>query len=301
MAITQLERASIGRPITRGGVSLFPIYFHGDAGIDIAARPSDVQITEQGSAEVPTITVTNPGRRPTLLVEGETVTGGQQNRVLNVSVLVPAGATINVPVSCVEAGRWEGGRSRFERGRTFAPRRVRRVKNATVSESIRRGDSKRSDQGAVWGTIDFELNRLNVQSSTRALHASEMLLDADNRVGEAVQQLVEAGPLPGQCGIVIGHGKRIVSAEVFATPELLAANWEALIRAAMLDVPAGIEGRPSVSRALRFVNRLATASGTRSAGVGLGEELHVRTSRLVGQALTLDGVVVHASAFALAA
>lgn len=301
MAITQLERASVGRPITRGGVSLFPIYIHGGAGIDIAARPEDIQITEQGSAEVPTITVTNPGTRPTLLVEGETVTGGQQNRVLNVSVLVPGGATINVPVSCVEAGRWEGGRSQFQRGRTFAPRRVRRVKTATVNESIRLDDSKFSDQGAVWGTIDYELDRLNIHSDTRALHASEILIEADVRLGEAVQQLIEVGPLPGQCGIVIGHGKRIVSVEVFATPELLAANWEALVRAAVLDAPQRVEGRPSATRALRFVNRLATAEGTRSPGVGLGEEFHMRTNRLVGQALTLNGVVVHASAFALAA
>lgn len=301
MAIEQLERASIGRPLTRGGVSFFPIYLHGGSEIEIAPRPADVQITEQGHAEVPTITVTNPGRLPTLLVEGETVTGGQQNRVLNVSVLVPGGATINVPVSCVEAGRWEGGRSRFERGQTFAPRRVRRVKNATVSESIRREDRKYSDQGAVWGTIDFELDRLNVHSSTRALHASEMTFEADHRLADAVEELTELGPLPGQCGIVIGHGRRIVSVEVFATPELLAANWSALVRAAMLDLPGHIEGRPSVSRALRFVNKLATAQGTASAGVGLGEELHVRTSRLVGQALTLDGVIVHASAFALAA
>ena len=301
MAITQLERASVGRPITRGGVSLFPIYVHGGAGIDIAARPEDVEITEQGSAEVPTITVTNPGNRPTLLVEGETVTGGQQNRVLNVSVLVPGGATIDVPVSCVEAGRWEGGRSQFQRGRTFAPRRVRRVKTASVNESIRLDDSKFSDQGAVWGTIDYELNRLNIHSDTSALHASEILLEADIHLGEAVHQLVETGPLPGQCGIVIGHGKRIVSVEVFATPELLEANWEALVRAAMLDVPNHVEGRPSVSRALRFVNRLATAHATHSPGVGLGEGLHIRTNRLVGQALTLNGVVVHASAFALAA
>ena len=126
-------------------------------------------------------------------------------------------------------------------------------------------------------------------------------IEADIHLGEAVHQLVEAGPLPGQCGIVIGHGKRIVSAEVFASPELLEANWEALVRAALLDVPSHIEGRPSVSRALRFVNRLATASANRSPGVGLGEELHVRTTRLVGQALTLNGAVVHASAFALAA
>ena len=300
MAIEQLERASVGRPITRGGVSLFPIYIHGGGGIDIGARPADVQITEQGSAEVPTITVTNSGQRPALLVEGETVTGGQQNRVLNVSVLVPGGATINVPVSCVEAGRWNG-RSAFERGRTFAPRRVRRVKNMTVSDSVRRGGTKSSDQGAVWNSIDYELDRLKVDSSTRAMQASELLFEADNSLANAAQELAGIGPLPGQCGIVLGHGKRIVAAEIFATPELLAANWEALIRAALLDAPERIEGSPSVSRALRFVTRIGTARGTSSPGVGLGEELHLETTRMVGQALVLDGAVVHASAFALAA
>ena len=300
MAIEQLERASVGRPITRGGVSLFPIYIHGGGGIDIGARPADVQITEQGSAEVPTITVTNSGQRPALLVEGETVTGGQQNRVLNVSVLVPGGATINVPVSCVEAGRWNG-RSAFERGRTFAPRRVRRVKNMTVSDSVRRGGTKYSDQGAVWNSIDYELDRLKVDSSTRAIHASELLFEADNQLANAAQELAGIGPLPGQCGIVLGHGRRIVAAEIFATPELLAANWEALIRAALLDAPERIEGRPSVSRALRFVTRIGTARGTSSPGVGLGEELHLETTKMVGQALVLDGAVVHASAFALAA
>jgi hypothetical protein len=220
--------------------------------------------------------------------------------VLNVSVLVPGGATINVPVSCVEAGRWNG-RSAFERGRTFAPRRVRRVKNMTVSDSVRRGGTKSSDQGAVWNSIDYELDRLKVDSSTRAIHASELLFEADNSLANAAQELAGIGPLPGQCGIVLGHGKRIVAAEIFATPELLAANWEALIRAALLDAPERIEGSPSVSRALRFVTRIGTARGTSSPGVGLGEELHLETTRMVGQALVLDGAVVHASAFALAA
>lgn len=300
MAITQLERASIGRPITRGGVSLFPVYVHGGVGLDIAARPDDVVLSEQPSAEVPTIVVTNPGPRPTLLVEGETVTGGQQNRVLNVSVLVPAATTLEVPVSCVEAGRWNG-RSAFERGRTYAPRRVRRAKNASIVDSVRRSSAKFSDQGAVWATIDHELDRMQVPSDTRAWHAAEALLEVDDTRSKALDELVGVGPLPGQCGIVLAHGSRIVAAEIFATPELLGANWTGLVRAALLDTPSFIEGRPSVSRALRFVNRLATARGTRSKGVGLGDELHVRTSRLVGQALTVDGAVVHASAFALAA
>ena len=73
------------------------------------------------------------------------------------------------------------------------------------------------------------------------------------------------------------------------------------IRAALLDAPERIEGSPSVSRALRFVTRIGTARGTSSPGVGLGEELHLETTKMVGQALVLDGAVVHASAFALAA
>jgi hypothetical protein len=299
MTIKQLEQASIGRPLTRGGVSLFPIYIHGTGGLDIAARPADLTISEQASAEVPTITVSNPGGRATLLVEGETVTGGQQNRVLNVSVLVPAASTIEVPVSCVEAGRWSG-RPDFERGRTFAPRRVRRVKNATVAQSVHASGTKYSDQGAVWSAIDVELVTLAVDSRTRAFHDAEIALERDDRAA-ILAELVEAGPLPGQCGIVFGHGGRIVSAEVFATHELLVANWEGLVRAALLDSPVAVEGRPSVSRALRFMNRLATSAATRSPGVGLGEETHIRTSRLVGQALLFDGSLVHASAFALAA
>jgi len=299
MAIEQLERASIGRPLTRGGVSLFPVYIHGTDGLDIAARPADLTISEQPSAEVPTITVTNPGRRPTLLVEGETVTGGQQNRVLNVSVLVPAASTIEVPVSCVEAGRWNG-RAAFERGRTFAPRRVRRVKTASVAASVRSSGGHHSDQGAVWQEIDRELDLLAVPSATRAFHDAEVALERDGRA-EVLSELTQAGPLPGQCGVVFGHGGRVVAAEIFATSELLAANWEGLVRAALLDSPVVVEGRPSVSRALRFVNRLATGSATRAPGVGLGEEAHIRTSRLVGQALLFEGGLVHASAFALAA
>jgi hypothetical protein len=41
---------------------------------------------------------------------GEEVLGAQQNRTFDVSVLVAATSALRVPVSCVEAGRWDGGR-----------------------------------------------------------------------------------------------------------------------------------------------------------------------------------------------
>ena len=52
---------------------------------------------------------------------------------------------------------------------------------------------------------------------------------------------------------------------------------------------------------MRFLARLGTGRAVVADGVGLGRERHVRTTRLVGQVLTLDDAVVHASAFALAA
>lgn len=304
MTIAQLDHAAIGRPITRAGVSLFPIHLptsvdHDPTGA-IADRTDDVVISEQASAEVPSIRVTNPGLRPVLLVEGETITGGQQNRTLNVSVLVPAATTIDVPVSCVEAGRWSGERA-FTRGRSFASRRVRRVKTASVRSNLQRGHTKFSDQGAVWSTIDAELHRVQMHNPTSSLLASEALLEQDQRLREATAELIARGPLPGQCGVVLSHGSRIVAVELFANPRLLAANWEPLVRAALLDAPIEVRGRPSAGRALDFLHRMATAASTDAPGVGLGRESHVRTDRLVGQALLLDGFVVHASAFALAA
>lgn len=300
MAIEQLERAALGRPLTRAGVSLFPVYLPGVEPIDIAPS-TDVIISELEHADVPTLTVSNPGKRPVLLVEGETVVGGQQNRTLNVSVLVAAGATIQVPVSCVEAGRWNG-RAEFDRGRTFATRRVRRVKQATVARSVEAFGSKSTNQGEVWAAIDGELDRLDAHSPSAALHAAEAVVDdRHNELGRAVEELTALGPLPAQCGIVIAHGRRVVSAEVLATQELLRANWEPMVRAALLDTPSQAKGRPSATRALRFLNRLAVGKAVEAEGVGLGREVHVRRSQLVGQALLLGDRLLHASAFTLAA
>ena len=57
----------------------------------------------------------------------------------------------------------------------------------------------------------------------------------------------------------------------------------------------------SASQALRFVRRLMRADGRTSPGLGIGYEHHIRTDRLVAQAVLLDDSLIHASAFALAA
>ena len=299
--------ASVGTPIIRGGIGLFPLYLHGPVGhgpvstvASVLTGPATgVSIAEQADAEVPTIVAENPNAQPVLLVDGQIVEGGRQTRALNVSVLLEGRSRMAIPVSCVEAGRWHGGMD-FRHSGQIVNRRVRRTKHLGVGENVRLHGVKSSDQGAVWSAISHELAALGVRSQSGAFTAAADRLDRDS-LGEVVREIQQKGPLPGQCGVVVAHGRRIVSMEVFATPAMLAAHWNGIVQAVFLDTPNSVDGNPSATKALRFVRHMAKGDARTAPGVGLGTEHHVRTRYVAGQALVHDGMVVHASAFALAA
>ncbi|MBU6216643.1 MAG: hypothetical protein KGR17_08560 [Acidobacteria bacterium] len=299
--IDLLSRISLGRGITRGGVTLIPIFLPGlDAPRVLTGDGAALEVAEIESASVPTIRVTNPGADPVLLVEGETIRGGLQQRTFNVSVVVPPGSTLEVPVSCVEAGRWSGGRE-FRKGRSFAPRGVRRNKQRGVRDHVERFGAKHSDQSAVWAGVDETLHACFLESPTRNVADADQVLERDDHRRRALEDLTRRGPLPGQCGVVVCHGKQVVAVELFGSPELLRAQWTPLVRGILLDAPDEVTGRPSLDRALRFLERVQRAERTVAPGVGLGEEHHLQSRRVQGQILTWDSNVLHASAFALAA
>ncbi|MEZ5311056.1 MAG: DUF6569 family protein [Microthrixaceae bacterium] len=293
-----LERAAVGAPISRSGISLFPLYVIQPFTPAIATGIADaIRIDENDQQMVSTIKVTSLIDKPFLLVEGETFKGGLQQRTLNVSVLVPPRVELDIPVSCVEAGRWSGDRS-FDGVSGQVSRRVRRAKAEGVAQNVRLADHKASDQHAVWESVDGELCRLAAPSPTRNYADAEMLFDQRDDLADSVGELTELGPLPGMCGVVVGHGRRIVSAEVFADAELFAAKWDQIVRSIILDAPDDVVGRPSPTAALRFVQRLARAKPLTSSGVGLGFEGHIQSPNLVGQTLVWDELLVHAVGFA---
>jgi len=294
--IPNLERAAVGRPITRLGISLFPVYLLGNDLPEIATGPnSGLVIEELQASRVPSLEVANPTNRPILIPEGEQLISGLQDRVLNTSVLVAPSTHLDIPVSCLEQGRW-GDLRAFGRGRAFAPRRTRRAKNASVADSVRREGSRRSDQAAVWNAVDEELAHLGVHSGTRAVRDAEQFLRRDRQRAHAIRSLARRGPLPGQCGVVVAHGRRVVTIEVFGNHDLLLPHWEGLVRSHLMERPTA-NGRPSASLVLHRIRRFAGAAKLVNRGVGLGTEVHVNDRRTVGQALTHRGAIVHASAF----
>ncbi len=96
--------------------------------LDEALTSQTLEITEiSETGSVPEFRVVNKGDTMVFLMAGEHLVGAKQNRVLNVSIMVPAHAELRVPVSCVGAGRW-GYRSRkFRSGGSSSHGKLRRL------------------------------------------------------------------------------------------------------------------------------------------------------------------------------
>ena len=114
----------VDAPLQCGPVSVFPLRaeFHSQLSYvlsDEALAQGSVQVTEiSEGGSVPELLVQNSGEYPVLFIEGEELIGARQNRVLNTSVLIGAGTTIRIPVSCVEQGRWSYRSRKFGSGGT---------------------------------------------------------------------------------------------------------------------------------------------------------------------------------------
>ena len=295
--IPNLDTAAIGNPVTRLGVSFFPVYLMtGDLPEISTGEDSGLVIDELDDAAVPTLVANNPTDKPILIVEGQHFLGGKQNRAINATVLVPAKTKLEIPVSCLEQGRW-GRAEEYRQAASFTPRKVRRRKEEAVNYTMRVSGSRRGDQGAVWSEVDNVLRDARTPSQTLAAADIDNVYRRERPRADAVADLAGLGPLPRQCGIAVAHGSWVVAIELFGAPDLLAAHWSALIRSHMLE-NAKVSGHPSPTRVLSVMKRFGSLKSQNAQGVGLGTERRVQDRRIVGQALTLDGLIVHASVFA---
>ena len=126
-------------PIRHGSLTVFPVvasrsYATGDfLTLDEGLRSGDVVVTEYGNvsglirrrpapavqvqaqrAEVNRLVLINNSKRPLLLLAGEIVTGGKQDRVIGKDRIVPPESDpVDLGVFCVEPGRWVASSEHF--------------------------------------------------------------------------------------------------------------------------------------------------------------------------------------------
>ena len=247
---------------------------------------------------MPELKVTNSLDRPVLLLDGEELVGAKQNRVFNLTILVPAETELLVPVSCVEAGRWQRSSREFKRaGRAqYAAGRAERVEQ--VSESPNRVGMRYSAQSEVWQDIAAKGRRMGVDSATGAMS------DIYQRFEGTVDEYVKGLPAKEhQVGAVFAIAGEVVGLDLFDADSTFQALAESLVRGNALDAleSPGSEGTATADAAAAFLKAVGTAPSASFKAVGLGDDLRLRDAAVSGAALSVNGKIVHLCAYPAAA
>src|SRR5690606_8365859 len=143
-------------------------------------------------------------------VDGDELLGAMQNRIVNLSILVPASATLLIPVSCVEAGRWAPHSHEFTESPHTVFARARASKLAAVSDSLASHGQRHAERGAVWAAIDRKASAMGV--SPNAAGMSDIFVQHSHRIEEFVDA---SAPAQGQVGAVFVMGGRVVGLDLF--------------------------------------------------------------------------------------
>lgn len=264
-------------PISHGDLTIFPVVStktHDTSQfitLDEGIRSGEVVVTEVGnlhssmrrrppyeqrpyySAEVNRLVLVNNSKHPLILLAGEVVTGGKQDRVVGKDRIVPAESDpVDLSVFCVEHGRWTETSTNFGtkgsimlqpsvRMKAMADQDQQKVWDA-VGQSRTAMASKAaaappvsggSSGGVGGGTYAYQMNELN---STTSYAKARDLGVVKQQVDEIVQPMQKSyesviKQLRNQnaVGVVVAVKGRIVWADMFASGALLDKYWPKLL------------------------------------------------------------------------
>ena len=282
-------------PIRSGNLTVFPVVANKsfDTGefitLDEGLRAGDVVVTEAGQArglirrhpgrpdvihpvggaEVNRLVLVNNSKRPLLLLAGEIVTGGKQDRVIAKDRIVPAESDpIDLGVFCVEPGRWvaANGKDEFSSGRVngavFASPGVRGSAMAAKNQQQvwdNVGKSKQAMAMAVPAPAAAEVN--STTSYARVMDNKEVQKQVDS-VAEPVQRNYESVIRQlrekNAVGVVVAVNGEVVWADIFASTQLLPKYWPKLVRSYATEavITRAKGGEVSVKQAQKFLDDL---------------------------------------------
>lgn len=280
--VTPSSGFKVLEPIRHGNLSVFPVvtgksYATGDfLTLDEGLRSGEVVVTEAGNlrglirghvrpavqhdgAQVNRLVLVNNSKRPLLLLAGEVVAGGKQDRVIGKDRIVPAESDpVDLSVFCVEPGRWVATSEQFGASGsvyggvvangTAAPAPATMM----VQPSVRAKAMGDKDQNQVWAEVrkqqdamtrTVEVTAAATPIETEALRSTSSYARVMENKG--VRQQVDAMAAPIEhdyqsvikqlhdrhaVGVVVAVNGRIIWADIFASSELLEKYWPKLVR-----------------------------------------------------------------------
>jgi hypothetical protein len=208
------------RPIRDGRLTIIPIVatrpFADVHYVTLDAAMAGGQVTvrelpgdESLSFVVDTLRLQNRSPHPLVVLGGELVIDGMQDRVIARDRVIPGGATVEVAVRCVEEDRDYGERM-FHPGYALAELPLRQ---AVVHES----------QDDVWAQVGVINRRLHLHPGTKTYRlaaAEQSRGDAATRREHIVAQLAALEEHDSIIGFAVAIDSELVALDQLATPEL---------------------------------------------------------------------------------
>jgi hypothetical protein len=239
---------------------------------------------------VNTLVLVNHSDKPLLLLAGEIVTGGKQDRVIAKDRIVPAGGEpIDLGVFCIEPGRWT------ESSATFGAAAKGSAHSFMVQPTVRQKAMVAKDQQQVWDSVRGSIAQLDVAAAPSASTASMggysgygggTTSYAKTMQDSAVSEKVDEAAAPVMksrdqvlaklreehaIGVVVAVRGEIVWADLFADSDLLGRYWTKLVRSYAAESLTTGETReaPTVADAQRFLNAPSGGTETSEGDVGV--------------------------------
>jgi hypothetical protein len=244
------------------------------------------EISEGGS--VPELYLENRSDLPVFLCEGEILVGAKQNRTLDVSMLLAAGESTVIPVSCVEQGRWRHVSNTFSSSDDIAHPKLRSSKLTNLRSHLK--------QSSVWEEVSEQNTSHGTHSHTGSL--SDVFAAKEEALRNFAKRLtppVEAN------GLAIFLGGRLVSADLFHRHDIFAAIAPKLLRGAglqsLVHQAPSVAAEPDLDGALAQVNEALTIGGELHPVPGIARLTILRGKQLSGFRLSKDDRVLHLAAF----
>jgi hypothetical protein len=230
-------------------------------------RPMAVPQYSSG-ASVNQLVLINRSKRPLLLLAGELVSGGKQDRIIGKDRIVPVGSEpLPLDVFCVEHGRWTGASSQFGQAKTIVHPSVREQAAVAQNQSevwnaVRSGTlaAPKAVSGGVAGgpaaapprPAPLSADVISETIATAAPTQSYAKIYEQSRAGASVDSFVEelrrrfdraTLGLKGErvVGVVVAYGGDVAWSDIFASGELFEQYWSKLLRSYAVEALA----RPS--------------------------------------------------------
>jgi hypothetical protein len=282
-----IENLVAGVPFELSGVDLVPLVLPNAGGdpdllaVDAMARGA-LEIGELPTARVASVLAINTGDVPVLLLEGEILVGCKQNRIVARSALIPPRSRAEIPVACVEQGRWS------RRGATFRSGRVR------AEPSLRRRTAGGPNQGRVWSEVASSLDAAGIRSPSSDYEA---YLSA--RTAERSRETARLPEIRNQVGVIALREGRLLGLEMVGHPATFARLRDRTIPGYLSQAFAapGDAGPVTISDPAEWLAVLRRGSYRAGPAVASGEDLAISADGLIGHGLWSGSRLLYLAAF----